>query len=97
MESSRLEETTARKCEIEDAIRIPTVLDAKVKPLFSLPSDLRSPKRCKRKGKTPIKKMGKMQKFRDAPYTMKRLRQEKFRRYKRNPKLRIYLAIKINN
>lgn len=81
MESSRLEETKARKCETEDAIRIPKILNTKVEPLFSLPSDLMSPKRYKRKGEALIKKMGMMQKFRDASYTMKRLRQEKFRRY----------------
>ncbi|XP_071649568.1 dynein axonemal heavy chain 7 [Temnothorax longispinosus] len=83
MESSRLEETKARKCEsIKDAILIPKILDTMVEPLFSLPLDLISPKRCKRKGEALIKKTGKMQKFRDAaPHTAKRLREEKFRRF----------------
>jgi len=72
-----------RKCESEDAIRIPKVLDTKVEPLFSLPSDLMSPKRYKRKEEALIKRKGKMQKFRDTPHTAKRLREEKFRRYKK--------------
>ncbi|KYN44278.1 Dynein heavy chain 7, axonemal [Trachymyrmex septentrionalis] len=65
--SSRLEKTKARKCESEDVIQIPKILETKVEPLFSLPSDLMSPKRSKRK--------------REAPYTVKRLREEKFRRF----------------
>lgn len=79
---SRSEKTKARKGESENAIRIPKVLDTKVKPLFSLPPDLMSPKRCKRKGEK-IKREEKMQKFRGAPHTAKRLREEKFRRYKK--------------
>lgn len=78
MESS--EEAKARKREFEDAIQIPKILETKVEPLFSLPSDLMSPKRCKRKGEALIKGKGKMQKF---PHTAKRLREEKFRRYKK--------------
>jgi len=90
MKSSRLEEAKAQKCESEDAIRIPKILDTKVEPLFSLPLDLMNLKRCKRKEEALIKKMGKIQKFRDAPHTAKRLREEKFRRYekrKENSKL----------
>lgn len=83
MKSSRLEEAKAQKYESEDAIRIPKILDTKVEPLFSLPLDLMNVKRCKRKGEALIKKMGKIQKFRDAPHTAKRLREEKFRRYKK--------------
>lgn len=83
MKSSRLEETRTQKCESEDEIRVPKILDTKVEPLFSLPLDLMSPKRCKRKGEALIKKMGKIQKFRDVPHTAKRLREEKFRRYKK--------------
>ncbi|KYQ53326.1 Dynein heavy chain 7, axonemal [Trachymyrmex zeteki] len=71
--SSRSEKTKARRCESEDAIWIPKILDTKVEPLFSLPSDLISPKRCKRKGK--------IQKLHGAPHTTKRLREEKFRRF----------------
>ncbi|XP_028047400.2 dynein heavy chain 7, axonemal [Monomorium pharaonis] len=73
--------TKARKCESEDAIQIPKILDAKVEPLFSLPSDLMSPKRCKKKGRAFIKEKEKMQKFRGASHTAKRLREEKFRRF----------------
>lgn len=83
MKSFHSKTTKVRKCESEDVIRIPKILDPKVEPLFSLPLDLMSPKRCKRKGETLIKKIGKMQKFPDASYTAKRLREEKFRRYKK--------------
>ncbi|EGI62283.1 Dynein heavy chain 12, axonemal [Acromyrmex echinatior] len=76
--SSRLEKTKARRCESEDAIRIPKILETKVEPLFSLPSDLISPK-SKRKREALIK--GKIQKLRGIPHTMKRLREEKFRRF----------------
>ncbi|KYM93367.1 Dynein heavy chain 7, axonemal [Cyphomyrmex costatus] len=77
--SSRLEKTKARRCESEDAIRIPKILNTKVEPLFSLPPDLISPKRCKRKGEALIK--GKMQKWRGVSHTAKRFREEKFRRF----------------
>lgn len=81
-------ETKVRKCESEDAIRIPKILDTKVEPLFSLPLDLMSPKRCKRKGEALIKGKGKMQKF---PHTAKRLREEKFRRYKKQKENRKFV------
>ncbi|XP_025992810.1 dynein heavy chain 7, axonemal-like [Solenopsis invicta] len=81
MESSRTNVTEARKCKSEHAMQIPRILDAKVEPLFSLPSDLMSPKRCKRKGEALIKEKEKVQKFRGASHTAKRLREEKFRRF----------------
>jgi len=91
--SSRLEKTKARRCESEDAIQIPKILEMKVEPLFSLPSDLISPKRCKRTGEALIK--GKIQKLRDVPHSMKRLREEKFRRYKKQTR-NLYVQITPN-
>ncbi|XP_025075890.1 dynein heavy chain 7, axonemal-like isoform X2 [Pogonomyrmex barbatus] len=81
MESSRSEEMKIQKCRSEDATRIPKILETKVEPLFSLPSDLITPKRCKRKEEAPIKGQKKMQKFRNSPYTAKRLHEENFRRF----------------
>lgn len=80
MENSHTKETKMRKCQSEDTIRIPKILDPEVEPLFSLPSDLMSPKRCKRKRKELIRIKGKVQKFHEGSYTAKRLREEKFRR-----------------
>ena len=90
--SSRLEKTKARRCESEDAIRIPKILETKVEPLFSLPSDLISPK-SKRKREALIK--GKIQKLRGIPHTMKHLREEKFRRYKKQIR-NLYVQITSN-
>ncbi|XP_025270954.1 dynein heavy chain 7, axonemal [Camponotus floridanus] len=81
MENSHTKETKMRKCQSEDTIRIPKILDPEVEPLFSLPSDLMSPKRCKRKREELIRIKGKMQKFHEGSYTAKRLREEKFRRF----------------
>lgn len=86
MKSSHAKETKIRKCQSEDTIQIPKILDTKVEPLFSLPSDLMSPKRCKRKKEKFIKMKGKVQKFHESSYTAKRLREEKFRRYKKHTK-----------
>lgn len=83
MESSHTKETKMRKCQSEDTIQIPKILDTKVEPLFSLPSDLISPKKCKRKREELIRMKGKVQKFHESSYTAKRLREEKFRRYKK--------------
>ncbi|KAL6424717.1 hypothetical protein ACFW04_009995 [Cataglyphis niger] len=79
MESSHTKGTKMQKSE--DTIRIPKILDTKVEPLFSLPSDLMSPKRCKRKKEELISIKGKLQKFYESSYTAKRLQKENFRRY----------------
>lgn len=85
MESSGSKETTARNRKSEDAMS--KILEAKVKPLFSLPPELMSPKRYKRKRQDLIRRKDKVQKFRESSYTAKRLREEKFRRYE---KLHLY-------
>lgn len=72
-----------REYQSVDTIPIPKILDTKVEPLFSLPSDLMSPKRCKRKKEELISIKEKMQKFGESSYTAKRLHKENFRRYKK--------------
>ncbi|XP_019885750.1 dynein heavy chain 7, axonemal-like [Ooceraea biroi] len=81
MESTDIEETKGQKLRSKDELSISKILDAKVAPLFSLPSDLMSPKRRKKKEQELIKRKEKVQKSRETLYTAKRLREEKFRRF----------------
>lgn len=83
MKSSNSEETNMQKCQSEESIRIPKILDPKVEPLFSLPSNLLSLKKHKRKEEEPSRPK---EKFRQTSYTAKRIREEKFRRYKEKRK-----------
>lgn len=78
MESSYTKGAKARR--FKDTIRIPKVLDTAIEPLFSLPQDLISPQKCKRKAEELIKRKGKVQKFREGSYAAKRFREEEFRR-----------------
>lgn len=81
MESCISKEITVRNYKSEeDEISMPKVFDAKVEPLFSLPPELRDPEKWKRKADVLFKEKEKIRKFREGPYTVKRLRQEGFRR-----------------
>lgn len=82
---ARTEQTTVHDHQSEeDAVLARKVLDVKIEPLFSLPSELMSPKKHKRKRNETFKeKKEKTGKFRETSYTANRLREEDFRRYKK--------------
>lgn len=73
-------EIKVQKSRSKDTVQIPKVLDTTVEPLFSLPEDLMSPKKYKRKGEELIRRKGKVHKFREGSFAAKRFREEEFRR-----------------
>jgi len=83
MDNIHTKKVKARRCQSKDTVRIPKVLDTTVEPLFSLPRDLLTSPKSKRKGEELVRRRGKVQKFREDSYTAKRFHEEKFRRLKK--------------